>query len=183
MEYFDVLDENGNKTGEIVERNEAHRLGICHRLVQVWVMNSKSELLMQKRSRNKDFGANMWYVSLGGHIESNESNEQTIEREFFEELGLDVDMEKVQYLYTFKEVTAYKNPAAIDNEFYDVYLLRMDLNPDDLVLQEDEVEEVKFISYNDFKLAVQNRDDSFWIHEEGFSLLFKCLDEYIRASA
>lgn len=25
MEFFDVLDEYGNKTGEIIERNEAHK--------------------------------------------------------------------------------------------------------------------------------------------------------------
>jgi hypothetical protein len=51
MEFFDVLDEYGNKAGEIIERNEAHKKGICHRVVQVWVINSKNELLLQKQAR------------------------------------------------------------------------------------------------------------------------------------
>ncbi|WMJ86045.1 NUDIX hydrolase [Anaerocolumna sp. MB42-C2] len=89
-EYFDVLDEQGNKTGDIIERKEAHKKGICHRVIQVWVINSKNELLLQKRSANKDSCPNMWYVSLGGHIESKEDNRQTIIREFSEELGLDI---------------------------------------------------------------------------------------------
>ena len=31
MEIFDIVDENGMPTGETIERNEAHRKGICHR--------------------------------------------------------------------------------------------------------------------------------------------------------
>ncbi len=37
MEFFDVLDEQGNKTGETIERSEAHKKGICHRVIQVWI--------------------------------------------------------------------------------------------------------------------------------------------------
>ena len=181
MEYFDVIDENGNKTGDIVERNEAHRHGICHRVIHVWVMNSRNQLLLQKRSKNKDICPDMWYVSLGGHIESNENNEEAIIREFSEELGLEVQMENVKYLYTFHEIATFEDGAVIDNEFYDVYLLRMDLDVDDLILQDDEVQEVKFIHYSDFKHAVQNVDPSFWIHDEGFSMLFDCLDKYVVA--
>ncbi len=181
MEFFDILDEQGNKTGEIIERSEAHKKGVCHRVIQVWVMNSKNELLLQKRSANKDSCPNMWYVSLGGHIESNESNELTIIREFSEELGLDISnqIDKVKYLYTFKEIVVLNDGQFIDNEFYDVYLLRMDLDPEALVLQEDEVSEVKFIGYKEFKQAVISKDTSFWVHEEGFRMLFSYLDNHM----
>lgn len=181
MEYFDVLDEQGNKTGEIIERKEAHKKGICHRVIQVWVINSKNELLLQKRSANKDSCPNMWYVSLGGHIESKEDNKQTIIREFSEELGLDItnQIDKVKYLYTFKEIVVLNDGQFIDNEFFDVYLLKMDLDLSSLILQEDEVSEVKFIGYKEFKQAVINKNKNFWIHEEGFRMLFDFLDNYI----
>ena len=181
MEYFDVLDEQGNKTGDIIERKEAHKKGICHRVIQVWVINSKNELLLQKRSANKDSCPNMWYVSLGGHIESKEDNKQTIIREFSEELGLDISsqIDKVKYLYTFKEIVVLNDGQFIDNEFFDVYLLKMDLDLSSLILQADEVSEVKFIGYKEFKQAVRNKDKNFWIHEEGFRMLFDYLDNYI----
>lgn len=183
MEYFDVVDEEGNKTGEIIERNEAHRKGICHRVIHVWVMNSNNELLLQKRSPTKDACPNMWHVSLGGHIESKEDNEQAIMREFSEELGLDISgqMDKVKYLYTFKEIVVLNDGQFIDNEFYDVYLLKMDIDPNTLVLQEEEVSEVKFIGYHAFKQAVLNKDKNIWIHEEGYRMLFDYLDEEIKA--
>ncbi len=123
----------------------------------------------------------MWYVSLGGHIESNKDNKQTIIREFSEELGLDItyQIDKVKYLYTFKEIAVLNNGQFIDNKFYDVYLLKMDLDLTTLILQEDEVSEVKFVGYNNFKQAVINKEKSIWIHEEGFSMLFNCLDKFI----
>ena len=54
MEYFDVLDENGNKTGKLKLRNEVHRDGDWHRGVHVWIINSFGELLLQRRSPNKE---------------------------------------------------------------------------------------------------------------------------------
>ncbi|MNC83152.1 hypothetical protein D3C75_1369620 [compost metagenome] len=53
----------------------------------------------------------------------------------------------------------------------------MDLSK--LVLQEDEVQEVKFMKVEDFKRAVLERDESFWIHEEGFAMLFEALDRTV----
>lgn len=178
MEFFDVIDENGMKTGEIVEREKAHRLGIRHRVIQVWVINSSNEVLIQKRSLTKDTYPGKWYVSLGGHIEAGEDNFQAIQREFMEELGLDVSAlsNDIRYLFTFKEIEYLNEGEFIDNEIYDVYYLKLDLDLDELVLQEEEVAEVKFINFKDFKKAILDRDETFWIHEEGFKLLIENLE-------
>ena len=56
MEYFDVVDQNGNPTGEIIERKEAHRRGIPHRTSHVWIARRRDgqvELLLQKRCKEK----------------------------------------------------------------------------------------------------------------------------------
>lgn len=57
MEILDVVDENGNPTGETVERTVAHKTGVRHRTSHVWVVrknNGSMEILLQKRSKNKD---------------------------------------------------------------------------------------------------------------------------------
>lgn len=41
MEYLDIVDEMGNPTGEIVEREYAHRHGIRHRTSHVWLLRKK----------------------------------------------------------------------------------------------------------------------------------------------
>lgn len=45
------------------------------------------------------------------------------------------------------------------------------------VLREDEVQEVKFMKYEDFKRAVLERDEMLWIHGEGLAMLFAALDQ------
>ena len=48
MEYIDVLDENGVKTGEILSRREIHKRGLWHRAIVVAVINEKNEILLQQ---------------------------------------------------------------------------------------------------------------------------------------
>jgi len=68
MEFFDVLDKNGNPTGQVKDRNDVHRDGDWHKAVHIWIINFKGELLIQKRSPNKDTGAGQWDISAAGHM-------------------------------------------------------------------------------------------------------------------
>lgn len=38
MEYIDIVDEQGNPTGEKVERSIAHSQGIRHRTAHIWIV-------------------------------------------------------------------------------------------------------------------------------------------------
>lgn len=56
MEILDVVDENGNPTGETVERTVAHKTGVRHRTSHVWVVrknNGSMEILLQKEVKTK----------------------------------------------------------------------------------------------------------------------------------
>ena len=57
MELFDVIDSEGNPTGQIVSREKAHAEGIPHRTAHIWIIREKEgrvQILLQKRSQNKD---------------------------------------------------------------------------------------------------------------------------------
>ena len=69
MEYFDIVDESGLPTGEIVSRDIAHRDGIRHRTAHVWVVrpaHAGYDILLQKRSRNKDSFPGFFDTSSAG---------------------------------------------------------------------------------------------------------------------
>ncbi|WP_330386100.1 hypothetical protein [Pseudobutyrivibrio sp. AR14] len=56
-EIFDIVDENGQPTGERVTRSQAHADGVRHRTAHIWVLREngdKTEVLLQKRALNKD---------------------------------------------------------------------------------------------------------------------------------
>lgn len=96
MEYLDILDENGNKTGESKPRKEVHSKGYWHKGVHIWIINSKKELLVQRRSANKDVYPNKLYISVAGHPISGEEEIESIKREFKEEIGIDLDTKKLE---------------------------------------------------------------------------------------
>ena len=70
-ELLDVVDEDGNPTGETVERGRAHREGIRHRTSHVWLLRRRAgrvEVLLQKRSEDKDSYPGCYDISSAGHI-------------------------------------------------------------------------------------------------------------------
>ena len=69
------------KTGEVIDKSSAHRLGIWHSAIHLIIVNKDStKVIFQKRAKNKDFYPNMWDISVGGHIKSNEIDIEAAKR-------------------------------------------------------------------------------------------------------
>lgn len=175
MEYLDILDSNGNKTGEIKPRNEVHSKGYWHKGVHIWIINSNRELLVQRRSPNKDVYPNKLYISVAGHPTSGEEEIESIKREFLEEIGVELDTSKLEYLFTFSQEVIENDGKFLDNQFYDVYLIELDLNLNNLKLQKDEVSEVKNIFYKDFEQMIMTKNKDIVNHPEEWKQLFEIL--------
>ena len=174
-EFLDILDKFGNKLGIVKDRKEVHSKGYWHKGVHIWIINSKKELLVQRRSLNKDVYPNKLYVSVAGHPVSGEDQIESIKREFLEEIGTELDSSKLEYLFTFSQEVVENNGKFLDNQFYDVYLIEMDLDISKLKLQTDEVKEVKNIFYKDFEQMIINKDSDIVNHPEEWEKLFKIL--------
>ena len=72
LELLDLLDENGEPSGEVRERTLVHLNGDWHRTSHVWVVRRRGDgghdLLLQKRSRGKDSFGGCYDISSAGHI-------------------------------------------------------------------------------------------------------------------
>lgn len=91
MEILDIVDKEGRPTGQTIERNEAHRIGAWHRCASVWIIRQKAgkwQVLLQKRSANKDSYPGCFDTSSAGHIAAGYEPLATIIRELEEELGI-----------------------------------------------------------------------------------------------
>ena len=89
MELLRVVDNNGNDTNEILEREELHNRGKLHNEVTIYIINNKKEVLLQRRSKNRRFCPNMLGV-IAGHVSYNETPLVCAGREIKEEVGLKV---------------------------------------------------------------------------------------------
>lgn len=87
-ELLEVVNEKGEVI-KILPRSVIHgNPSFVHRVVHVLVSNHKGELLLQKRSMNKDVAPGKWDTSVGGHVNPGETLLEAARRETEEELGL-----------------------------------------------------------------------------------------------
>lgn len=149
-ELIDVRDDAGERTGEVVWKSEAHRLGLWHRCFHCWVFGRDEDagpyLLVQRRAAVKDTWPGYLDVTAGGHLAAGEEGLDGL-REVEEELGLRVGPNRLASLGTRR--VELEIPAGVDREFYDVFLLADDTDPRDLRLQKEEVESVVRIGFDD----------------------------------
>jgi 8-oxo-dGTP diphosphatase len=80
MEYFDILNEEGIKNGEIAPKGEQLSNGQYYLAVHAYIHNSKGDFLLQKRSETKEFLPGAWDIHMG-HVMAGETSETAIIRE------------------------------------------------------------------------------------------------------
>ena len=69
-EFFDVLTEKGQYAGNIETREQCHKQGLWHKAVVVFIINSKKQVLLQRRSPNKKMWPNMWDITEDKDIQN-----------------------------------------------------------------------------------------------------------------
>ena len=100
MEYLDIVDEQGQPTGEIVSRILAHTKGIRHRTAHIWIVRRENEhfqVLMQKRAMSKDSFPGKYDTSSAGHIQAGDEPLASGLRELAEELGIHAKPEDLEF--------------------------------------------------------------------------------------
>ena len=141
-ELWDIYDINKNKTGRIAERNAYNfQKGEYHIVVTGIIMNSKNEILISKRAKNKKFGG-MWECN-GGSILSGETSLEGILRELKEELGIKFTKKEAIFL---KEIRRDKIPP----DFKDLWLFRRDIKIEDITFPDGEAIEAKWVNIEEF---------------------------------
>ena len=171
-EYLDILDENGNKTGKIKLRNEVHRDGDWHKAVHIWIINNKGDILLQRRCASKDSHPNMLDISSAGHLQAGDDSLTGAVREIKEELNLDISPNELQFITTLKR----KSNKSINNEFDDLYILRINKKIEEMQFQKEEISEIFFVPYKKFKDMVNNKHPDLLRKDDEFEILFKLLD-------
>lgn len=174
-EFFDLLDENGALTGNTKLRSQVHKDGDWHRTVHVWFLNSKRELLIQKRLDTKKSYPGLWDISAAGHIEAGDGSIDSAIKEVREELGVNVLPGELEFLFTIKGKSVTNNGTFVDSEFNDVYLVNKDVDLSSYQIQPEEVAAVKYVDYLELESAIRNNQIDFVPNNEELDRLFGLL--------
>lgn len=153
MELFDILNPDGTKTGIVRERNIVHREGSLHGTAHIWIVreNDKSgyDVLLQKRSQIKDSHPGCYDISSAGHMDAGEDWLEGAKREMGEELGIyaeDSDFEFVRFRTGYYEGVFGGKPFR-NHEISALYVYRRPVCIENLKLQEQEVESMRWMDY------------------------------------
>lgn len=180
-EYFDIVDEADQPTGEIISRDEAHQKGTLHRTAHVWLVKKKPtgyDILLQKRSEEKDSFPGMYDTSSAGHISAGEEPLPSALRELKEELGLTASPDELKYAGTFRiqYEKEFHGHMFRDNEVTRVYVYDKPVSIQDLTLQESEVSEVRWFDLNEVWDEIHRSRERFCVPTAGLNVL----REYLR---
>lgn len=135
MEIWDILDENGEKTGRTMLRGDPQKPGEYYLAVHIWIRNGRGEYLIQKRADDKPLWPGFWAVTGGAAI-AGESSMETVLREIEEELGVKADPDRLRLV----------DRQRWKGWFTDVWLLEQDFPLENVIIQPEEVSAVMWAS-------------------------------------
>lgn len=151
MELFDILDENGGRTGRVRERSMVHMDGDIHGTAHIWIVRQRPDggydLLLQKRAKCKDSYPGCYDISSAGHVQAGDDYLPTALRELKEELGIGASEEELEYagIHRGYMEEMFYGRMFKDSEYSHVYVYRKPVEIKDLMLQEEEVERVMWM--------------------------------------
>jgi len=175
MEFFDVLNDKGERTGEVKAREWVHRDGDWHRTVHCWLLNEKGELLVQFRGALQESNPQQWDISCAGHVSAGEDMWLGAERELKEELGLVMSRQRLRHLGTCRSECF--ESGIKDREISEIFLIDWHDNEQPFRLCEREVEAIQWIDWRELKKKIEAADVEFVEHPSEYECLFEHLQK------
>jgi isopentenyl-diphosphate Delta-isomerase len=130
-ELVDIVDENDNVIGKTTW-DDAFGKNLLRRSVRVIILNSRGEMLLQKRSSKLKIHPGQWSSGATGSVRSGETYDEAAKRELKEEMGIETEL---KFLFKLRQ----HSPNAISGVFEGCY--DGEIKPD-----AEEVEMAEFVS-------------------------------------
>lgn len=171
-EYLDVCNEEGHPDGRVVVRSEVHRLQEWHRVVLVWIINSKGEILLSRRAEHLNLFPGLWDVTVSGHVSAGEEPTPTAIREVKEEIGLELQAKDLRFTDNLADRLPTSVPGRKHQEYDFIYVVQRDVKAEDLALQAAEILEARWVTPDAYEAELrdpvghrqhsQRKDDVYW---------------------
>ena len=142
-EKRDLYNKNSELTGLTYYKGDKVPEGYYPMVVMIAIENSKGEFLMQKRVPRKggDYGV------TGGHPKSGETPYEGIVTEVYEELGIDISN---------NEIIEFAS-GCDGKDCFKMYYTKLDLDVEDFKIQEEELTEVRWFSFDELNEMVEEK--------------------------
>ncbi len=159
MEYRDLYNYNRTLTGKKIFKGEPIPENNYIMMVVIFIENDNHEFLIQKRSMDN---GGKW-ATTGGHPKSGQTSIEGIITEVKEELGIEI-----------KNPILFKQ-ASGKNTLCDLYYLKQNIDINNINIQKEEVDEVKWANISEIDSLMKNGK-----FNKGHYMMFKDCLEYLK---
>lgn len=185
MEYFDELNENGEKTGRQVERGFAHENGILHATSQIYIYRYHKghlEILLQKRSMNKDSYPGKLDISCAGHVPAGMDYDSNALKELSEELGITADIASLKRIGVFRtsKRAEFHGKPFCDEQLSAVYISEQYFDASDINFQKEEISDVLWMSADEILNRLSSGDDAFCLNPQRLKVVIDAMYKNIK---
>jgi isopentenyl-diphosphate Delta-isomerase len=155
MNTASVILVNGqDEATGIMEKMEAHRLGLLHRAFSVFIFDAGGRMLLQQRAETKYHGGLLWTNACCSHPFPGEDVADAARRRLEEELGMTTPLEKI-FSFTYR---AEVENGLVEHEFDHVFAGRYEgpMRPDPA-----EVADWRYVTLPELAQELQERPEAF----------------------
>jgi len=164
-EVFDFVNENDEVVGEAT-RGEVHQdPKLIHRVVHIWILNDKGEILLQQRSLTKDKAPGQWDISCAGHVQKGYDPETTAKRELQEELGIKADCKLITRL-----IVRLPDQTEMINLYYSVHNGPFNF-------PKEEINQVKFFTKDEALRFIKTDPSASYFSKKEIPMVFELLEK------
>ncbi len=163
-----LVNEQDEPVG-LMEKLEAHEKAVLHRAFSVFVLNDKSEVMLQQRARHKYHSPLLWTNTCCSHQREGETNTQAGTRRLQEEMGFSTGLKE---LFHFIYKAPFDN-GLTEHELDHVMIGYYNNEPN---INTDEVENWKWMSIEAIKDDIQTQPENYTVW---FKIIFDEFYHYL----
>ena len=93
-EIIDVVNEQDEVIGR-ADKDGIHHKRLLHRAVHIWIINSSGKLFCRQRSSKKQIYPGYYSTSVGAHVISGQTYNQTAKQSLQKDLGINCKLEMI----------------------------------------------------------------------------------------
>jgi isopentenyl-diphosphate Delta-isomerase len=153
-----LVDAEDNEIG-LAPKMQAHRTGDLHRAISVFLLNSRGEMLLQRRAFGKYHSSGLWSNACCSHPRRGESPGDAAARRLREEMGISCDLQPA-FRFTYR---AELEDGLVEHELDHVFVGRTDDTPH---ADPEEVGEWRWVAIGELQREMRDDPDRFtaWFH-------------------
>jgi isopentenyl-diphosphate delta-isomerase len=164
-----LVDTNDQPIG-LMPKMEAHEKGVLHRAFSVFILNDKSELMLQQRAFHKYHSPGLWTNTCCSHQRDGETNIAAGKRRLQEEMGFVTDLlEVTSFIYK-----APFNNGLTEHELDHIMIGQFNDTPD---INPKEVADWRWMPVDAVRENIQNQPENYTVW---FIIIFEKFYEQIK---